>query len=376
MPGPGLRRLKLGGHIDRYVARLFVQSYLTAFLLVVGLFLILDMATNLDDYLEVDEDGQGPAAIQVVRFYALQIPFLYLEMSPFVTLIAGLFATSRLSKANEIVAVLGAGVSSRRLLAPLLVCASVLALGMFGLREWATGSLGLQRDALREELLERRERPEYRGIWVRSAEGVTVRVPSFEPGGGPNGEPLVRGLSSQVERDGVLHVVEADQALAIPPYDEGRWRLVGGRVLRVSERGQERDTVDTLTGVTFTPEDVLLFHKAMAEPLELSFGGAWKVLARRPDDTRVRTALHYHLTFPLAGLVLLLVGLPFLVGQERGRGPERVAAGLFLCVAYFGFDFVTRTLGLHGTIGPIHAGWLTVVLFGCLGVVLYGSMRA
>lgn len=290
-PRGATRRLAPGGHIDRYVARLFVLSYLTAFLLVVGLFLILDMATNLDEYIEADADGNSPPAIKVVQFYALQLPFLYLEMSPFVTLIAGLFTAARLSRVNEIVAVLGAGVSSRRLLAPVLACGALLALGMFGLREWATGALGLQRDVLREQLVERRDQPVYEGIWVKTEEGVTVRVPSFLPNGGPAGEPLIRGLSCQVEQDGALQVVAAEEALALAPYEEGRWALEGGHVLRVSAMGQERSEAGLLEGVTFTPADVLLFHKAMAEPLELSFTGARRILARRPDDARVRTAL-------------------------------------------------------------------------------------
>ncbi len=369
-------RLKIGGYLDRYVVRLFSFSYLTAFLMVVGLFLIVDMATNLDEFLEPGDDGSTPPAYKVVQFYLLEIPFLYLEMSPFVTLIAGLFTAARLSKANEVVAVLGGGISSRRMLAPVIVCGAILALGMFGLREWATGSLGLQRDILKEQLEERHDQPVYSGVWVKSSEGVTVRVRSFIPAGGPHGEPLIQGLSCQVDVAGSLDVFAAESAVAIEPHSEGRWRLTEGHVLRVSSTGQERTDVTEMEGVTFTPEDVLLFHQAMDDPLQLSFSGARRVLDRRPDDSRVRTALHYHMTFPLAGLVLLLVGLPFLVRQERGGGIERVGAGLLLCMAYFACDFVTRTLGLQGFIGPIHAGWLTVVLFGSLGVVLFGSMRA
>jgi lipopolysaccharide export system permease protein len=84
----------------------------------------------------------------------------------------------------------------------------------------------------------------------------------------------------------------------------------------------------------------------------------------------------YHLTFPLAGLVLLLVGLPFLMGQERGRGVERVAVGILICIAYFAVDFVARTLGITGQIGPIYAAWFPFVFFGSLGAVLYGTMRS
>ena len=59
-------RLKVGGHLDRYVARLFGMSYLAAFFLVVGLFLIIDMALNLDEYLRANEDGSSPSVFLIV----------------------------------------------------------------------------------------------------------------------------------------------------------------------------------------------------------------------------------------------------------------------------------------------------------------------
>ena len=54
---PAKRSLPIGGRLDRYVLTHFVQSYLTAMLLMTGLFMVIDMASNLDDYLETWEDG-------------------------------------------------------------------------------------------------------------------------------------------------------------------------------------------------------------------------------------------------------------------------------------------------------------------------------
>ena len=76
------RELPLGGRLDRYVTRLFALSYAAAFFLVVGLYLIIDMATKLDDYVSPDAAGHSASTLQVLGFYGLQLPFLYLLMSP------------------------------------------------------------------------------------------------------------------------------------------------------------------------------------------------------------------------------------------------------------------------------------------------------
>ena len=54
------RRLPLGSRLDRYVLSHFVGSYASALFLMVGLFWILDMASNLDDFLEEGANGEGP----------------------------------------------------------------------------------------------------------------------------------------------------------------------------------------------------------------------------------------------------------------------------------------------------------------------------
>jgi len=342
------RRLKLFGSLDRYVARLFAMSYLSAFFLVVGVFLILDMATNLDEYLEPGPGGETPVAM-VVRYYAYQMPFLYLQVSPFVTLVAGLFVGVRMTKANEVVAALGAGVSGQRLFAPLLAGALLLALGMFSMREWATSSLGQRRDALHDRLAEGRESPVLEDFWVRDAFGHALRVEEYHPGveGGGKGEATILDLSSaRLLSDDTSILLTADRATWSP--EKQQWSLTGGRLMEFGARKKRQSEVSGFTDLGITPSDVALAWKGREQPLECSFSECLRLLEREPRNARYRTLFHYHLSFPLAGIVLLAVGLPFVVGQERGRAHDRVAMGLVLCVFYFGLDFAARTLGMAG----------------------------
>ena len=366
--------LAVGGRLDRYVARLFVLSYLAAFFLVVGLFLIMDMAVNLDEYMRPEESGEAPSALMVARYYALQLPFLYLQMSPYVTLVAGMFTAAKLTRYNEVVAALAAGVSVRRLIAPIFLGAGLLAAGMFALREWATEELGARRDVLLDRLRERRPVPVYEDFWVRDRQRRLVRVTEYRPAGLDGGQPEIRKL-------GVLFDAGAARQVAIvadvaTPLSDGRWALVGGYRRQTDVQAQPMVPIDVLEEVRFTPADVELAWKGREHPMELSFSESWALLQRDPTNVQYRTLFHYHLTFPLAGLVLLAVGLPFVVQHERGKAGERIAMGFFLCAVYFGGEFVARTLGLQGQLGPLHAGWLPVLAFGALGAVLLGSMRS
>lgn len=370
------RRLQIGGRLDRYVARLFAASYATAFLVVVGLFLIVDMAAHLDDYLEPRTDGL-PQGAAVLRYYLLQLPFLYLQVSPFVTLLAGLFVGVRMAQTSEIVAALNAGISGRRLFAPLFAGGIVCALAMFALREWATDSLGRRRDALHDRLAEGRLEPVFEDFTVRDPEGSMLLVKRYRPGAedGGTGAPTIEGLSrprvGAGSRSSQLSAERAEWS-----RERGLWILSGARLVESGEARKKESTLDGPYDLGVTPSDVLLSWKGHEDPLDRSFSECRRLLEREPHNAPYRTLYHYHLSFPLAGLVLLACGLPFVMGQERGRSFERLAVGLGLCVAYFGLDFVTRTLGMAGQIGPILASWLPVLFFGSVGVVLFGSMRS
>jgi lipopolysaccharide export system permease protein len=362
--------LTLGGRLDRYVGGLFLASYATALLLVVGLVLIMDLAANLD-YFEPWEDGTRVQGTLLLRYYALNVPFLFLQVAPFVTVVAGLFTLVRLQKKNELVAALSAGVSAHRLLLPVF-CGGLLAAGaMFALREAATASLGEKRDALHDVLENERYERVLEKLWIRDRAGNVVRLGEFWPA-----KAEIRDLEAHVNEDGTWITVRADRAVwRERPDGRHGWQLENG--LREDVRDlQVRSVIEWLEVVEFTPQDVLVAQKGREREMELSFSETLELAARDPDDMRYQTLLQYHLTFPLANLVLLLVALPFLMGRERGHGAEGLVAGCLMCVLYFCIDFVTRSLGMDGTLSPLMASWLPVLLFGSLGAALVHSMRS
>jgi len=369
------RGLKLFGRLDRYVGSLFLSSYATAFLIVVGLFLIMDLAGKLDDYLVPWKDGTRVPTSWIVRYYALSIPFLYLQVAPFVTLVAGLFTVSKLLKHNETIAALAAGVSAHRLLMPVFLGAGLAAAGMFWMRESLVENLGPKLDHLRFVLEEQSTDQVYFGVWVRDKSGSLVRLSEFRPRTGSPAVAEVRGLESVLVSVNRIATITAPRAV-FRERGGGRsgWWLSNGRTQEV--RGEQRTRpVEWLDGFEFTPKLAMSYVRARANPLDLSFSEARELASRSPDDTRFQVMLQYHLTFPLANLILLLVGWPILLRHDRGRGAEGLAKGCLLCVFYFAADFVLRNQGLGGRMDPVLAAWLPILFFGSLGLALYETMR-
>src|SRR5512132_880875 len=101
--------------LDRYVIRNFVQVYFYCIAGFTSIWLIFDVSDNISNFI----DNHIPV-LMVVRYYATQIPQVFIILLPVALLLSLLFALGRMSRANEIVSMLTAGVSLPRVLLPLI----------------------------------------------------------------------------------------------------------------------------------------------------------------------------------------------------------------------------------------------------------------
>jgi lipopolysaccharide export system permease protein len=181
----------------------------------------------------------------------------------------------------------------------------------------------------------------------------------------------VKGLCLLVESDlfAENYLVEAPSAV----WDESRgdWRLEGGMIRRL--RLDEPKT--WLERPDVTPAVLLQQSRDTIDPETLSYTDLIEISAARPNRADVRLALHRHITFPLANLLLLLLALPMAVRYEHGSSVDRVLAAIALCAGYMLFDLTCQQLGYRHLLHPVVAAWTPTIVFGSLGAVLFGSTR-
>jgi lipopolysaccharide export system permease protein len=357
------------GQIDRYVAALFVGAYFTSLLLVVGLAVIIDVASNLD-YFAPWPDGQPAPTSWILRYYALNTPFLFLQVAPFVTVSAALFTVVKLTRHNELVACLNAGVSARRTVAPIFVGGLLAALGMIALREAATHTLGPERDRLRHLLDTHTEGWRLANVRSRDVYGNVFGAKEFHPDRGEVVDMWIVG-----RRGPTVILLSAQRAQFVDSGASRGWVLEGGVLSEETGDTSARSALEWFDAIEFTPDDLLLADKGDRRALELSLAELERLAVRDPDNLQYQTLFHYNVTFPLANLVLLLITLPFLFGRERGKSVEGLARAALMCVLYFACDFIARSLGMEGAVTPLWSSWIVILTFGSLGVVLFEGLR-
>src|SRR5436190_6120726 len=101
--------------LDRYVIRNFLQVYLYCIAGFISIWLIFDISDNISTFID-----EHISVLLAVRYYATQVPRVLIILLPVSLLLSLLFALGRMSRANEIVSMLTAGVSLLRVLLPLI----------------------------------------------------------------------------------------------------------------------------------------------------------------------------------------------------------------------------------------------------------------
>jgi lipopolysaccharide export system permease protein len=360
--------------LDLYVARIVAGSYLVCFGFLVGLFVVFKVLSDLSDISASAGRAPAPYAgsflLYVVAHYLTEIPYILLVLAPFITVTAGMFAVSRLMDANEIVPMIFTGRSVHRVLVPVFALALASIAGMGLTREYLLPRLSESRKFLADLVLEGEVDAGTKNIGMRLADGRTLQMQRYRP--------MARVMEGVTLFDrgsvaGDSTEVGGSRAEWRPsPGGGGEWVLVDG-YRQTSDARAPADRLDL--PASLTPGLIALQVSDRKDVQELSYSDLIELMRKKPDVNYVIVAFHYHVTYPLANLVLLLLALPFALRFERGSKTERVALAVGICGAFLVVDLIFRHLGSGGFMHPFTAAWLPTIIFGSLAAAFYDTIR-
>lgn len=118
--------------LDRYVLRSFLISALLCFVTLMSLRVVADLFVNMDEFTKRRSDDQdrtlGDVAKDAGSYYAAQSMLYFRQLGGVAITLAAAFTLAWMNHTNELTAMLASGVSLRRVLAPVIICAAALGL--------------------------------------------------------------------------------------------------------------------------------------------------------------------------------------------------------------------------------------------------------
>ena len=130
--------------LDRYIVRQFVQNFVILGVVLMGLYVLVDLIVDLDEFLKAGRahaDERGGVVLAtlwvMVDYYGPILLLIYTAMSGLLVVAAMGFTIAQLQRSRELTAILASGVSLYRVAAPVLVAGFLLNLLVLPVQELA-----------------------------------------------------------------------------------------------------------------------------------------------------------------------------------------------------------------------------------------------
>ena len=364
---------------DRYVLKAFWGSFGAVMFFFTVICVVLDLAERLRGLVRTWDDleraGHEPWLV-LLRYYATLIPFAWMRLIPVAAAIGAAFGLARLARHNELAPLVTSGVSTRRLLLPIVVSGAFLAVVLMVARETVVSPLNHENLAL------------HRLLTKRSPDRMNS-VPHFhDPGEGRLSMAAYMPIGRRMESPTVtIRHADPDPRVDYYAYPELAWSAErsrwiaprGGSYLPLPGSGPAILSHQIPPGAEAQIEaspTLIEISLDQGSSLGLSYAESAALLEANPDSARLALSHHEQFTLPLSAVVLLLLTLPLCVNlQRKGALPGMVGAIAFGAL-YFASMRVAASVAATGEINPVVAAWLPITLFGSLGIALYAGMRS
>lgn len=353
--------------LDRYIIRNFLQPYLYCILGFLSIWLIFDISDNSSTIF----DERAPFGL-VLHFYWTQIPQVLVILLPVSLLLALLFALGRMSRSNEIVSMLTAGVSVPRLVFPLLVIGLLTTGVTFALNY----SLSAHAELARKNFLDQVKRGGPRDVVISGqvfrnrTDNRTWYISRFRPHTTDfSGVQIVQ----QDANENIIRNYIATDAFYEPATKS--WRLEKVKVVDYDPAGNITDdkVLSTLT-IKDWSETPYRLSSANTRPEFLGIAELKEYLHHNSDFPETllapfRTQLQYRWALPWTCFVVAIMATPLGIGFSRRGILASVSAAIALV---FSMNFLTHlflALGEGDRVSPVIAAWTPNLIF--LGIGLY-----
>lgn len=360
---------QFSGTLDRYMARQFLVAFSLCMGTLLLVFVLMDLQNNIEDFKEAD-DTIG----LVLTYYKISIPALFVFLLPYVLLLTLLYSLGKMSRHQEIVAMIQTGRGVLRIVAPLLVTgiftSLICLIFNYHWGPWVEGHKDIVIDI------------------AKSGKADQARSVLFRDSG--SGRVwLVGAFPYLFEKTGTIHNVTVKEF-----NDQGHpINKLEAKTATWSKKSKSWEFYDvTLIDLEARPIPVKV---NTSEPLIRDWQETpWQLIKPGLDQSHLGipelnswlkahenvewanhlpylTQWHYRFSQPVICLITILLAAPLgIVFSRRGLGGG-VSIAVFLCAGMLFASSFFLTFGEAGHLPPALAAWGTNIMFTLVALYLF-----
>ena len=351
--------------IDSYILAKYIKTFLLALALIIIIVITFDVSEKLDKFIS----HHATFGQVVTEYYFNFIPGFVNLYSPLFIFISVLFFTSKMAGNTEIIAILGSGISYRRMLRPYLYGAVIVALTVLLLGNFVIPLSNRRLIDFEENYVKTKAMSYYSNIHFQSEPGVQVYAESYEV---PKGRAF-KFCREAMDEQG--HMTQRETADIIT-YDSVSqlWYSTGYTLRTIDAKGRETLSRETSVNKDYgiTPEDFDLLSKRIETmPTPALIRHIEREEMRGTGTVKeAKIELYQRLLNPLAIIVMTFIGVAIAARKTRGGLGMHLAIGITLAFGFIVFMKITTVFAVGGNLSPFMAVLLPQLVFGLATVYL------
>jgi lipopolysaccharide export system permease protein len=350
--------------LDRYIIKKFLGTFFYSLLLLISIIIVFDIQEKFDDFME----KKAPLHAIVFDYYVNFAPY-YANMFMFLFIfISVIFFTSKLANNSEIIAILSAGISFRRLLVPYFESALVLAVLSYLLSAYVIPPATAIRLNFENTYIKRAYVNNARNIHRQVNDSTRLYLQSYNAASNIgyrfswekfNGKEMKEKLMS----DNIIW----DSTLQ-------KWKIQNYYIRYITENGDSVVTGKTMdTVLAILPTD---FNQRLSQIETLNSDELHEYIdeqrRRGSENIEVFEVESYRrISYPFACFILTLIGVTLSCKKVRGGMGINLGIGLGLSFSYILFMQIFTQFAIGSSLPPLLAVWIPNIIYTIIGIVLY-----
>jgi len=350
--------------LDRYIIGKFYRTFLFCIFLFALISCVIDYSEKVDNIVQ-----KKAPLVEVLIYYQNFIPHITALLFPLFIFIATIFFTSMMAYKSEVIAILCSGVSFQRYLLPYFVGGGFLCLISLYANHYIIPNANRLRVAFEDKYINDGNFA-YPGenVHLALSKEKFIYIQSFN---------FNSGIGNHFTAETIKGTLLTEKIMAeVITYDslKNKWVLKDIIIRRNNGLKEQLIRVPEMTlSYPFVPAD-LRRNEAIKEALttpQLKQFIATESLRGRDNLNFFYVELYRRSAQPVAGLILIIMGVCIASRKIRGGSGLHLALGIAISAIYIMFMQFFGTFSTKAAFSPLLATWIPNFIFGGITYYLY-----
>ena len=353
--------------LDRYIMGKFIGTYFFSILLIISISIVFDFNENLSKFTQY----HAPWKSIVFDYYLNFVPYFANLFSPLFVFIAVIFFTSKMAGNSEIISIMAAGVSFKRMMRPYMFSCVIISVMSFLLSSYVIPHGTVIRQNFESLYKNNKKNTSAENVQLQVDKGVIAYIQHYD-------NTMKKGygfcLDKFENKKLVSHLTATEVQYDTISDTKYHWKLYNWKVREMrgmKEKivsGMERDTV-----VMMEPVD-LVYSKGQQETFtspQLAEYISKQISRGSSNVVQYQVEYHKRIASSFASFILTIIGASLSSRKRKGGMGMYLGLGLALSFLYIMLQTVSATFAINAGTPPMLAAWMPNIIFAVVAWFCY-----